>query len=206
VIIASRLCGLAQPGQVLLPAGMRDLLGPAAHTLRDAGVRELKGMGEPLPALELAWEEAGGDAIRVVLADDATLVREGLARLLESEGIEVVAQVGDGPGAIAAVEAERPHVAVLDIRMPPGGATEGLQVAEQLLARGTEAAIILLSTHLDVEYAKRLVAAASGRGVGYLAKERVVDIDEFAAAIRTVAAGGTAFDPQFDSALAQDDG
>jgi class 3 adenylate cyclase/CheY-like chemotaxis protein len=206
VILASRLCALAQPGQVLLPAGMRHLLGPAPHALSDAGVREIKGMDEPVPALALDWQEAGGAAIRVVLADDATLVREGLARLLESEGIEVVAQVGDGPAAIAAIDTERPHVAVLDIRMPPRGATEGLQVAEELLARGTQTAIILLSTHLDVEYAKRLAAVAAGRGVGYLAKERVVDIDEFAAAIRSVAAGGTAFDPQFDAALTHDEG
>jgi class 3 adenylate cyclase len=201
VIVASRLCAVAEPGQVLLPAATRYLLGPAAHTLRDAGVRELKGISESVETLELAWEEPGGDAIRVVLADDAALVRDGLARLLESEGIDVVAQAGDGPGAIAAVEAERPHVAVLDIRMPPGGATEGLRVAEELLARGTAVGIILLSTHLDAEYAKRLVALAAGRGVGYLAKERVVDIDEFVAAIRSVAAGGTAFDPQLAAAL-----
>jgi CheY-like chemotaxis protein len=208
VIVASRLCALAEPGQVLLPAGMRQLLGPAMHTLRDAGLRELKGIGEPVPTLELAWEEAGDGAIRVVLADDSMLVRAGIARLLESEGIEVVAQVSDGPAAIAAVEAERPRVAVLDIRMPPRGATEGLQVAEELLSRATcTAGVILLSTHLDAEYAKRLVAAApSGAGVGYLAKERVVDIDEFASAIRSVAAGATAFDPALAAAVAREQG
>lgn len=157
-----------------------------------------------MPALELAWEEAGGDTTRVVLADDATLVREGLARLLESEGIEVVAQVADGAAAITAVAAERPHVVVLDIRMPPG--LGGLEAAEQMLARGMRVGIILLSTHLDADYAKRLMAAGSGRGVGYLAKERVVDIDEFAAAIREVAAGGTAFDPEFAAALGADEG
>jgi class 3 adenylate cyclase/ActR/RegA family two-component response regulator len=194
VVIASRLCALAEPGQVLLPAWTHHLLGPAAHTLHDVGVRELKGIEESLPVLELAWGEVGGDGLRIVLADDATIVREGLARLLESEGIEVVAQVGDGPAAIVAVERERPHVAVLDIRMPPGGAGEGMRVAEELLARGTPVGVMLLSTHLNADYAKRLVAAGEGRGVGYLAKERVVDIDEFASAIRTVAAGGTVFD------------
>lgn len=195
-VVASRLCAAADAGQVLAPEFTRHLVGPGIHALRDAGVRRLKGLPEDLATVELAWDEAGGHAIRVVLADDATLVREGLARLLESEGIEVVAQVGDGPAAIAAVEAERPAVAVLDIRMPPSGVTEGLQVAEELLARDGGPAIILLSTHLDAAYARRLVAAARGRGVGYLAKERVVDIDEFAAAIRDVAAGGTAFDPE----------
>ena len=202
VVTASRLCAAADAGQVLLTAGMRHLLGPTAHALREADLLELKGIGEPVPALELAWDELGGTAIRVVLADDATLVREGLARLLESEGIEVVAQVADAASAVAAIDAERPHVAVLDIRMSEtGGGVEGLEAAEQLLDRGTGVGIILLSTHLDAEYAKRLIAAGSGRAVGYLAKERVVNIDEFAAAIRTVAAGGTAFDPQFASAI-----
>src|SRR4051812_40341707 len=70
-VIASRLCALAQPGQVLLPAWTRHLLGPAAHTLNDAGVRELKGIEQPLPVLELAWSQAGGDGLRVILADDA---------------------------------------------------------------------------------------------------------------------------------------
>jgi class 3 adenylate cyclase/CheY-like chemotaxis protein len=195
VVIASRLCALAQPGQVLLPAGMRHLLVPAAHALHDAGMRELKGIEAPLPVIELAWAQAGGEGLRVVLADDATIVREGLARLLESEGIEVVAQVSDGPAAIAAVERERPHVAVLDIRMPPSGAGEGMRVAEELFSRGTEAGVILLSTHLNPDFARRLVGAGDGRGVGYLAKERVVDIDEFVTAIRAVASGGTAFDP-----------
>jgi class 3 adenylate cyclase/ActR/RegA family two-component response regulator len=207
VITASRLCAHAETGQVLLPTGTRSLLGPAAaHTFRDVGTLELKGLLEPMPAVELAWEEAGGAATRVVLADDATLVREGLARLLESEGIEVVAQVGDAVAALAAIKAERPHAVVLDIRMPPDHRVAGLEVAEKILAEGTEIGVLLLSTHLSLEYAKRLIAAGSGRGVGYLAKERVVDVEEFAAAIRRVAAGGTAFDPEFSAALALDEG
>ena len=205
-IVASRLCAQAEAGGVLLPETMRHLVGPTTHVLEDAGVRTLKGLDQPLRALELAWADDGPDGIRVVLADDATLVREGLARLLESEGIEVVAQVGDGPAAVAAVRAERPHVAVLDIRMPPGGATEGLERAEELIAGPAPTGVILLSTHLNAEFATRLSKAAGGRGIGYLAKERVADIDEFAAAIRAVAAGGTAFDPAFDSALARTEG
>jgi len=207
VIAASRLCAYAEGGQVLLPTATRNLLGPAAaHSFRDVGTLELKGLAEPMPTVELAWEEAGGETTRVVLADDATLVREGLARLLESEGIEVVAQVGDAAGALAAIKAERPHVVVLDIRMPPNHRIEGLEAAEQILAGGTEIGVLLLSTHLNVEYAQRLMAAGSGRGVGYLAKERVVDVEEFAAAIRRVAVGGTAFDPEFSAALPRDEG
>jgi class 3 adenylate cyclase/ActR/RegA family two-component response regulator len=203
VIAACRLCALATADQVLLPAALRGLLGPDRHALRDAGVLELKGIGEPVPALELAWHEAGGDATRVVLADDATLVREGLARLLESEGIEVVAQVGDAVAALEAVAAERPHVVVLDIRMPPTHTTEGLEAAETILAAGDGIGVLLLSTHLDATYAHRLTAASTGSGVGYLAKERVVDVEEFAEAIRRVAGGGTAFDPELASALSE---
>lgn len=207
VIAASRLCARADAGQILLPAATRQLLGPApAHTFRDVGVLDLKGLADSLAVVELAWEETGTKTLRVVLADDAAIVREGLARLLESEGIEVVAQVGDAPGARAAIAAEQPDAVVLDIRMPPGHRVEGLEIAEELLADGTEMGILLLSTHLDIEYAKRLIAAGSGRGVGYLAKERVVDIDEFAAAIRRVAQGGTAFDDAFSAALAKYEG
>jgi class 3 adenylate cyclase/ActR/RegA family two-component response regulator len=204
VIAASRLCALAEAGQVLLPAATRELLGPdPGHSFRDVGVLELKGLTEPVRAVELAWEEAGGATTRVVLADDATLVRAGLARLLESEGIEVVAQVGDAAGALAAIATERPHAVVLDIRMPPDHRVEGLEAAEEILAGGTGIGVLLLSTHLELEYAKRLMAAGSGHGVGYLAKERVVDVEEFAAAIRRVAAGGTAFDPELSGALSR---
>lgn len=202
VVAASRLCARARAGQVLVPASTQALLGPAAgYVFRDMGALELHGLTEPLPVLELAWADTGGEATRVVLADDAALVRAGLARLLESEGIEVVAQVGNAPAALAAVRSEQPHVVVLDIRMPPEGATAGLDAAEELLAHGTRVGVILLSTHLDVTYAQRLMAAGSGRGVGYLAKERVTDIDEFSAAIRRVAEGGTAFDPSFEGTL-----
>ena len=202
VVAASRLCARACAGQVLVPTGTRVLLGPTAgYLFRDVGPLEFRGLAGPLPALELIWADTTAEATRVVLADDAALVREGLARLLESEGIEVVAQVGDAHAALAAVRREHPHVVVLDIRMPPGHATAGLDAAEELLARGTRVGVILLSTHLDVAYAERLMAAGSGRGVGYLAKERVADIDEFAAAIRSVAGGGTAFDPSFGKTL-----
>jgi class 3 adenylate cyclase/ActR/RegA family two-component response regulator len=201
-IVGSRLCAFAEAGQVLLPAATRHLLGPAPrHAFRDVGKLELKGLTEPVLVVELAWEDAGGATTTVVLADDATLVRAGLARLLESEGIEVVAQVGDAAGALAAIEAERPHAVVLDIRMPPDHRVEGLEAAEEILASGTGIGVLLLSTHLELEYAKRLMTAGSGRGVGYLAKERVVDVEEFAAAIRRVAAGGTAFDPELSEGL-----
>jgi class 3 adenylate cyclase/ActR/RegA family two-component response regulator len=201
VIAASRLCALAEAGEVLLPSALRFLLGATTHVFEERGERELKGLAEPVTVLALMWEAAGGGAPRVVLADDASLVREGLARLLESEGIVVVAQADDAPGALDAVRRERPDVVVLDIRMPPNLRTDGLEVAEELLAEGAGVGVLLLSTHLNPDYARRLLDASGGRGVGYLAKERVSDIDEFAAAVHRVAAGGTAFDPQLSAAL-----
>ena len=200
VIAASRLCGAAEPGQVLLPAEVRFLLGTSDHVFVELGPHELKGLSAPLMLLALNWRETGAAAIRVVLADDASLVREGLARLLESEGIMVVGQAEDAPGALAAVRRERPDVVVLDIRMPPQHSTDGLEVAEELLAEGADVGVLLLSTHLNPEYARRLRAAADGHGIGYLAKERVSDIDEFAAAVHRIARGGTAFDPLLSDA------
>jgi class 3 adenylate cyclase/CheY-like chemotaxis protein len=201
VVAASRLCARAGPGQVLLPAAIRFLLGATSHVFHEVGELELKGLRAPVAVLELAWDEAGDSATRVVLADDATLVREGFARLLESEGIEVVGQAGDALDVLVAVKEARPDVVVMDIRMPPNNRTDGLEAAEQLLAEGAGVGVLLLSTHLDATYARRLLDAGSGKGVGYLAKERVVDIGEFAAAVRRVAAGGTAFDLQIANAL-----
>ena len=204
VVLASRLCDQASAGEVLLPGWTPPMLGVTQHVFDDAGERALKGFAEPVPVLRLAWDQGGaGGATRVVLADDASLLREGLARLLESEGIDVVGQAADGVEALAAVERERPDVVVLDIRMPPSFRTEGLDVAEDLLARDAGVGVLLLSTDLNPDYARRLLAAGEGRstGVGYLAKERVTDIDEFTAAIARVAAGGTAFDPAIAAAL-----
>lgn len=126
--------------------------------------------------------------LRVVLADDSLLFREGLARLLVEAGMEVAAQCGDVPGLIAAVRALSPDIAIVDIRMPPTHTTEGLQAAEELKAMQPGIGVLVLSQYVETQYALRLVASGAG-GLGYLIKERVSDLSEFAIAVRNVGAG-----------------
>ncbi|MEV4183172.1 response regulator transcription factor [Streptosporangium canum] len=133
--------------------------------------------------------------MRVVVADDAVLIREGLIRLLEEFGCEVVAAVGDGDGLVEAVAEHRPDVSVVDVRMPPSFTDEGLRAAVEARRRVPGAPMLILSQYVEVSYADDLLADARG-AVGYLLKDRVVDVDDFMGGLRTVAAGGTIFDPQ----------
>lgn len=133
--------------------------------------------------------------MRVVVADDAVLIREGLIRLLEEFGCEVVAAVGDGDRLVEAVAEHRPDVSVVDVRMPPGFTDEGLRAAVEARRRVPGAPVLILSQYVEVSYADDLLADARG-AVGYLLKDRVVDVDDFMGGLRTVAAGGTVFDPQ----------
>ncbi len=137
--------------------------------------------------------------MRVVLADDAALVREGLARLLGDAGFEVVAQVGDADALLAAVEAHLPDVAVVDIRMPPTHTVDGLRAAMDIRRRHPEVGVLVLSQHVESRHAVELLR--SGGGVGYLLKERVGDVGEFAEAVRRVGTGGSAVDPEIVSRL-----
>ena len=138
--------------------------------------------------------------MRVVLADDAVLVREGVARLLAEHGFDVVAQAGDAEELLAAVERERPDVAIVDVRMPPTQTDEGLRAAERIRNRHANVGVLVLSQHTAPPQALRLIGS-SARGVGYLLKERVSDIAEFAAAVRRVGSGGTAVDRDVVSRL-----
>jgi len=138
--------------------------------------------------------------MRVVLAEDSVLLREGLVRLLEEAGCQVVAAVGDGPALVAAVAEHAPDVSVVDIRMPPSHTDEGLRAAVQIRHRQPGAKILVLSQYVEVSYAGDLFADRAG-GVGYLLKDRVVDVDELTDALRRVAAGGTVLDPQVVSEL-----
>ncbi|MER7208729.1 response regulator transcription factor [Streptosporangium sp. NPDC000239] len=133
--------------------------------------------------------------MRVVVADDAVLIREGLIRLLEEFGCEVVAAVGDGDRLIEAVAEHRPDVSVVDVRMPPSFTDEGLRAAVEARRRVPGAPVLILSQYVEVSYADDLLADARG-AVGYLLKDRVVDVDDFMAGLRAVATGGTVFDPQ----------
>ena len=132
--------------------------------------------------------------VRVVLADDAALLRQGLARLLEEAGFEIVAQSGTAEDLLRHVAMHRPDVAVVDIRMPPTQTDEGLRAAETIRERFPDVGVLVLSQYVEPAYALQLLSE-SAEGVGYLLKDRVSDLDEFAAAVRRVAEGGSALDP-----------
>lgn len=138
--------------------------------------------------------------MRVVVADDAVLIREGLVRLLEEFGCEVVATVGDGDSLVEAVALHKPDVSVVDVRMPPSFTDEGLRAAVEARRRVPGAPVLILSQYVEVSYADDLLADARG-AVGYLLKDRVVDVEEFLEGLRRVASGGTVFDPQVVSQL-----
>jgi DNA-binding NarL/FixJ family response regulator len=133
-------------------------------------------------------------ALRIVLADDATLVREGLARLLTDSGIHVVAQAGTAAELLARVNVDRPDVAVVDIRMPPTFTDEGLIAAGQIRQRHPDVGVLVLSQYVDIAYAMKLITNHSER-VGYLLKDRVTDLAQFTAALRHIAEGGSVVDP-----------
>ena len=143
---------------------------------------------------------AGGErALRVVLADDDVLLREGLASLLERSGFEVVGQAGDGVELLALVRSARPELAVIDIRMPPGHGTEGLQAARVIRAELPGTAIIVLSAHVEVDEAMELLAG--GERTGYLLKSRITDVTEFIETVGRIAAGASVVDPSLVSEL-----
>jgi DNA-binding NarL/FixJ family response regulator len=133
--------------------------------------------------------------VRVVLAEDLTLLRDGLTRLLEAFEYEVVEAVDNGPALLPALLKHKPDVAVVDVRLPPTFTDEGLQASIAARAEIPGLPILVLSQHVEPLYARELLSDRRG-GVGYLLKERVSDIDQFIAAVRQVAAGGTAIDPE----------
>jgi DNA-binding NarL/FixJ family response regulator len=133
--------------------------------------------------------------LRVVIAEDSALIREGLARVIDESGGEVVAQVGDGPSFVEAVETHRPDVSVVDVRMPPTQRDEGLRAAIEARRRVPGTPVLVLSQYVERQYATELLADRAG-GVGYLLKDRVADIREFVDALHRVARGGTALDPE----------
>jgi len=132
--------------------------------------------------------------LSVVIADDATLLRAGIARLLTDEGMQVLGEAGDAEQLLLLVDQHRPDVAVVDIRMPPSHTTEGIDAAMQIRARHPETGVLLMSQYVETEHAMDLLAGNTG-GIGYLLKERVGNVDEFVSAVRRVAAGETAMDP-----------
>jgi DNA-binding NarL/FixJ family response regulator len=140
-------------------------------------------------------------AVRVTIAEDSVLVREGLVRLLRENGFEIVDAVGDPASLLAAIDADPPDVVILDIRMPPTHTDEGVRVAAAIRARpGPRMGVLLLSQYVEATYAYQLIESEAA-GVGYLLKDRVSNVDELADAIRRVARGGSAMDPSLVAQL-----
>src|SRR5918911_1688116 len=140
------------------------------------------------------------DSISVVIAEDNVLLREGLTRLLEESGFEVAGQAGDGEDLLRKVGAHRPDVAVVDVRMPPTHTDEGLRAAHRIRAEHPGTAVLVLSQYVDESYALELLSDSTER-TGYLLKDRVSDVDTFTDAVRRVAGGGSALDPEVVSLL-----
>ncbi len=138
--------------------------------------------------------------MRVILADDAVVIREGLARLLAEQRIDVLAQAGNAQELLRLVAADPPDVAVIDIRMPPTYTNEGLLAAQEISRAHPDVGTVVLSQYVEVDYALKIVTETSGR-VGYLLKDRIADVGEFVAALERVAEGGTVVEPSLVSEL-----
>jgi DNA-binding NarL/FixJ family response regulator len=132
--------------------------------------------------------------VRLILADDAVVIRQGLARLLGDEGFVIAAEVGDAEALLRAVDAEPPDAVIVDIRMPPTYSSEGLAAAREIREQHPDVGVLVLSQHIDVAYAMRLVSERA-EGVGYLLKDRIADVTALADALRRVSAGETVVDP-----------
>ncbi|KOG65145.1 LuxR family transcriptional regulator [Streptomyces griseoflavus] len=130
-----------------------------------------------------------------MIAEDSVLLRVGLVKVLETAGFEVAAEVGDAQALLTAVAEHRPDLAVVDVRMPPGFTDEGVRAALEIRERWPDTAVLMLSQYVEERYAANLLASNTS-GIGYLLKQRVADVEEFIEALRRVADGGTALDPQ----------
>jgi DNA-binding NarL/FixJ family response regulator len=138
--------------------------------------------------------------VQVVIAEDLALLRDGLTRLLRDNGFEVVAAVEDGVRLVREIEEKKPDIAIVDIRLPPTFRDEGLRAALELRRRAPDTAILIVSQYVEHTYANELLAEGRG-GIGYLLKDRIMDVNDFVDAVRRVAGGGTALDPEVVSQL-----
>ena len=201
VVESSRLCGVADTGQILVSDLMRSVVAArGVHRLDPVGELSLKGLPEPVLAWQVRWEPTDDTTLRVALADDSALLREGIARALGAEGIDVVLQASDAQELLAGLAGARPHAVVVDVRMPPTHTTEGIDAAERIKADHPEIGVLVLSATVQEGSARRLLEAATG-GIGYLLKDSVGDIAELAAAVRTVASGGSVIAPDVAARL-----
>jgi DNA-binding NarL/FixJ family response regulator/class 3 adenylate cyclase len=199
-----RVANAGHGGQILISEPSRELV---STDVRDLGEYDLAGLSQPIRLYQVLAEglhrefpplrftrERRGEAVRVVLADDSVLLREGVARLLEDAGFDVVAQSGTAEDLLRHVAMHKPNVAIVDIRMPPSHTDEGLRAAQEIREKHADTAVLVLSQYVEPAYALELLSE-NAEGVGYLLKDRVSDVEEFAAAVRRVADGGSALDP-----------
>jgi DNA-binding NarL/FixJ family response regulator len=195
VVLAARLATLAREGQALASALVRDLA-RADPELRFGEAREvsLPGLAGRMTVHEIRWGERSRRALRVVIADDAALVRDGVAALLRDQGVEVAATASDAAELHEAVARHLPDVALVDIRMPPTFTDEGLAAAERIRAGFPDVGVLVLSQHLDARYALR-VAERNPARTGYLLKDRVTDSRILFDALERIADGGCVIDP-----------
>jgi DNA-binding NarL/FixJ family response regulator/class 3 adenylate cyclase len=208
---AARICQAGHGGQILLSETTRHSL-DGHHLLEDLGIHQLRGLPEPerifqlnapdLPSRfpSLNYSRKGMRGMRVVLAEDSVLLREGVARLLEDAGFDVVAQGGTPEDLLRHVAMHKPDVAIVDIRMPPTQTDEGLRAAQEIRERFPDTGVLVLSQYVEPGYAMELLGE-NAEGVGYLLKDRVSDVEEFAGAVRRVGEGGSALDPTVVSQL-----
>jgi DNA-binding NarL/FixJ family response regulator/class 3 adenylate cyclase len=205
VVRASRIASAGHGGQIVLSESARALVG--SMETRDLGTHRLTGLPEPERIHQLLVEGLPrdfdplrgtvatlGEAMRIVIADDSVLLREGVVRLLEEAGFAVEAQSGTADDLMRHVAMHKPDVAIVDIRMPPTHTDEGLRAAKEIRERFPETGVLVLSQYVEADYAMELLSETA-EGVGYLLKDRVSDLDQFAAAVRRVGEGGSALDP-----------
>ncbi len=206
---AARICQSAHGGQVLASQQAAEAID---LELRDLGEFEFHGLREPERVFQLVAADLPGafpplrharehtTALRAVIADDSTLLREGLARLLEEAEIEVVGQARTAPELLLKVRSYHPDVAIVDIRMPPTQTDEGIRAAREIRTKHPGTGVLVLSQHVAHTYAVELLGDTA-EGLGYLLKDRIADVDEFIAAVRRVGEGGSALDPLVVSEL-----
>jgi len=202
LVLGRRLCDSAASGEIVVSDLVRALVeGRVDVALESAGERTLKGISEPVRASAVRWEPLPIDSpLRVIVADDATLIRAGVVRLLSDAGFVVVGEAGDAQELLAAVAQDPPDLVVTDIRMPPTHTDEGLVAAAAIRSEHPEVAVLVLSQHVEGRSAAALLDGRPA-GIGYLLKERVSELDQFVDACREVAAGGSVIDPSVTEQL-----
>ncbi len=205
VVRASRIANAGHGGQIVASAETLEYLNGIPS--RDLGTHRLEGLPKPEHIHQLLADDLPrdfpplrntvsmlGSGVSVALADDTVLLREGIARLLTDAGFEIVAQSDNPDDLLRHVAMHKPTIAIVDIRMPPSHTDEGLRAAREIRSRFPETGVLVLSQYVEAAYAMDLFSETT-EGLGYLLKDRVADVDEFASAVRRVADGGSALDP-----------